>query len=338
MNSLSKRLGGDVADLEARVVLEHVLRDGLEEVRLAQSGGAVDEQRVVGPARRLGHRQRRRLREAVRGAGHERVEGVLRIDVGGSIAGRRRERLGGGRDRSEADALAGEVDEGLVEIVHRQVELVLDADLEAQAVVAPVRQRSEDELPVALVDPVLDELGRNLDRQAVLVEVQTPDVLEGGGVDAVGHLLCEDRRRSLPDDLRITDHRHRLPAPRTSTEPSTECGQLSHVHTGVRPPDGGAGFRRRPLAPLRERHHIKGRRGFPQVDDARDSDREASPRGERAHYHVRLRLARATARALFSSVVRPLTWSGPAASCIVPNSLRDRARIIGPGIARRLIV
>ena len=56
---------------------------------------AVDEERVVGLRRRLGDRERRRVREAVRRADHEQVEGVLRVQPGqrlarlGLLAGRR---------------------------------------------------------------------------------------------------------------------------------------------------------------------------------------------------------------------------------------------------------
>ena len=93
-----ERLGGDVAD---PLVAEHgldVVPDGVEEVGLAEAGGAVDEQRVVGPGRRLGDREGGGVREAVGGADHELVEGVSGIEApgrpepGGLVVGRRPER------------------------------------------------------------------------------------------------------------------------------------------------------------------------------------------------------------------------------------------------------
>ena len=74
-------LGGDVAHPVGRVVLPHVVADGLQEVGLAQAGVAVDEQRVVLAGRRLGHGQGGGVGEPVGRADHEGVEGVPRVDV-----------------------------------------------------------------------------------------------------------------------------------------------------------------------------------------------------------------------------------------------------------------
>ena len=73
-----ERLAGHVARAHARRVHEHVVRDGLQQVRLAEAGVAVDHERVVGLPGRLGDGQRRGVREAVGAADHERAEGVLR--------------------------------------------------------------------------------------------------------------------------------------------------------------------------------------------------------------------------------------------------------------------
>ena len=53
--------------------------DGVEQVGLAQAGGAVDEQRVVGLGGIVGHGQRRAVGEAVGGADHEFFKGELRV-------------------------------------------------------------------------------------------------------------------------------------------------------------------------------------------------------------------------------------------------------------------
>ena len=54
-----------------------VVGDRLQQVGFPQARRAVDEQRVVGLRRRLGHRERRGVREPVRRADHEVVERVL---------------------------------------------------------------------------------------------------------------------------------------------------------------------------------------------------------------------------------------------------------------------
>ena len=68
-------------------MLAHVLRDRLQEMRLAEPGAAVDEERVVRLRRRFGDRERRCVREAVRRADDEGVEGVLRVEAAALRAG-----------------------------------------------------------------------------------------------------------------------------------------------------------------------------------------------------------------------------------------------------------
>jgi hypothetical protein len=71
-------LAGDVARTHAGRVHQHVMRDRLQQMRLAEARVAVDDERVVGLAGRLGDGQGRRVGEAVRAADHERAERVLR--------------------------------------------------------------------------------------------------------------------------------------------------------------------------------------------------------------------------------------------------------------------
>ena len=61
---------------------------------LPEPGRAVEEERVVGLAGELGHRQRCRVGEAVAGADHEAVEGVRRVDRQGLGDRLRARRLG----------------------------------------------------------------------------------------------------------------------------------------------------------------------------------------------------------------------------------------------------
>src|SRR5207245_8666528 len=56
------------------------LADGHEDVRLAETGAAIDEERVVCRPRVLGDRPTGRDGEPVRGPDHERLEGVLGVE------------------------------------------------------------------------------------------------------------------------------------------------------------------------------------------------------------------------------------------------------------------
>ncbi len=63
------------------------MADRVQQVRLAQTGVAVDEQRVVRLARCLGHSHRGSVREPVGGADDEGLEGVLGVEPGLQGAG-----------------------------------------------------------------------------------------------------------------------------------------------------------------------------------------------------------------------------------------------------------
>ena len=61
---------------------QRVVADGLEQVRLAQTGIAVDKEGIEGGARGFRGGQRGGVRETVRRADNEGVEGELRVEVG----------------------------------------------------------------------------------------------------------------------------------------------------------------------------------------------------------------------------------------------------------------
>ena len=74
-------LGVHVADPQLRMHLRGVVGDRVQQVGLAETGVAVDEQRVVGTARRFGDGDGSRMRKAVAVADHERLEGVALVQL-----------------------------------------------------------------------------------------------------------------------------------------------------------------------------------------------------------------------------------------------------------------
>ncbi len=75
-----ERLGGRVADGGAAAEREHVVADRVQQVRLAEPGRRVEEERVVGLSGELGDRKRGAMREAVSGADDELVEAVAGVE------------------------------------------------------------------------------------------------------------------------------------------------------------------------------------------------------------------------------------------------------------------
>ena len=67
-------------DLQLWVFLEHIVADGVQQVRFAQPHPGVKKQWVVGASRRLGHGQSRRVREVVVVPNHEGGKGVFRVE------------------------------------------------------------------------------------------------------------------------------------------------------------------------------------------------------------------------------------------------------------------
>ena len=75
-------LGRDVGQLQVAIVPQHVVPDRVHQVGLAQTHPAVDEQRVVRARRRFRDRAAGRVRELVRRADDEGVEGVAGVQPG----------------------------------------------------------------------------------------------------------------------------------------------------------------------------------------------------------------------------------------------------------------
>ena len=104
---VGERLDGRVSDDRAAAEREHVVADGVEEVRLAEARRGVEEQRVVGLAGKLRDRQRRGVGEAIAVADDELVEAVAGVQrAGGEV-----EALGlGARSVRAIGTMAGELE------------------------------------------------------------------------------------------------------------------------------------------------------------------------------------------------------------------------------------
>ena len=80
---IHEALGGDEQHLAFGMALAHPPGDGIEEMRLAETGGGMDEQRIEADRQaRLRFRDalRRRVGKAVRSAGDEALESLARIE------------------------------------------------------------------------------------------------------------------------------------------------------------------------------------------------------------------------------------------------------------------
>src|SRR3990170_5565720 len=184
-----ERLARHVARGETRRVLTHVPGDRLEKVRLAETGPAVDEERVVRLVGRLGDGERRGMREAVGRADDEGVERVLVAETFHSSQRRRfRLRLGAGslaHGQSHGSLLPDDVPDGRME---KSEEVALDPA--AREVVRDL----EDEL-------VIGEPGR-----VDLAEPGLESLFAKGAAKPPGHLGPDAFRAQLQGTLH-----HRLP-------------------------------------------------------------------------------------------------------------------------------
>ena len=196
-----------------------VIRDRPQKVGLAQSGVAVDEERVVRLRGRFGNRQGGGVCESVAGAGDEVVEGV---PVGcvflGWNAGR-----GGllGRELGEVHLGArwfdGEVEDGGVE---SEQGLVIDTDLEVDldSPIVDLTQRISDDPEVAGFDAILDHPRRHGHRDLVAGQVDRLQFAKGRVPHDVGHLGANEvcaRCPQLPGTIHDDDSR-------LSTDDSTD--------------------------------------------------------------------------------------------------------------------
>src|SRR6266566_5665052 len=125
---------------------------------LAQTGAAVDEEWVVRLRRRLGDSERGGMGEAVRGADHERVKGVLRVDA---EPGLRRVLT---RFRLRRFGFCG---------------VLADPKLHG-TLAGDLRQRGADQTEEMTLDPLAREVVRNAENELSVGDFGSADLCEPG--------------------------------------------------------------------------------------------------------------------------------------------------------------
>jgi len=77
---VDEAVAGEIQNARIILALENFLADGLEQVRLAQPDAAVNEQRIVRPARLLADGDGRCVRQPVARTGNKMIEDVIRAE------------------------------------------------------------------------------------------------------------------------------------------------------------------------------------------------------------------------------------------------------------------
>ena len=133
-------------------MLQHVVTDGVHQMRFAESHTTVDEQRVVGPRRRLRHGAAGGVRKLIRRSDDECVEGVSRVQPGGPWLRRRRASFqGNGLVCAERD--------------HRGVRLDIGDEMNEEIRSLKLSCGFRDHPRVMLRQPILEQGVRHANRQ-----------------------------------------------------------------------------------------------------------------------------------------------------------------------------
>ncbi len=83
---VDEAVAGEIEDAQIALALEDLLADGLEQVGLAETDAAVDEEGVVGLARVFGDGDASGVGELVAGAGDELLEDIIGVEGQGLVA------------------------------------------------------------------------------------------------------------------------------------------------------------------------------------------------------------------------------------------------------------
>src|SRR5438552_2536643 len=157
-------------------------------MRLAEAGAAVEEEPVVCLRGRFGDGQRGCVREAVRRADHERVEGVLRVEA--AALGPYAQALDHGNDGLRPHTVLRQL---LAITRDPELERVLEAD--------DVADGGSDQAEEVTFDPVAGELARHGEHERLVLERELADVAEPLPVRPVAEGLPEPSRDLLPEVL-----------------------------------------------------------------------------------------------------------------------------------------
>ncbi len=152
--------GGNVSHAGALGLVGNVLADGVKQVRFSQTDAPVEEQRVVGLARRLRHRQRGGISEVVVVADDERIKSVFRVNaqlVGDRIAVGRGRGSFGFCGRRRADRRWGSA-------------MAPDFEFDLELVAAGQRNLVLQQFQIIIFEPDLAKIVGDFERQAVLLQ------------------------------------------------------------------------------------------------------------------------------------------------------------------------
>ena len=183
---------GEVGDLGLGVALEDAVPDGVHQVGLAEAGGAVEEEGVVGLRGRLGDGKGGGMGELVILADDEVLEGVARIERAGGgqplvIAERA---PGGGAALGLGGGLAGRG--GVVTLLH-----LLEAHVDHAA--GGQAQALRNQVEIIVVNPNGGEIIRHAQRQRVFRGLHAADGLEPHGEHILGEQTLQVAFDGFPE-------------------------------------------------------------------------------------------------------------------------------------------
>ena len=187
-------------------MVEDVVPDRVHQVRLAESHAAVDEQRVVGPRRRLGDGAAGGVRELVRGSDDEGVEGVAGSQAaGGRIAGLRFRGFGDRRKGRGRQVRDDRIDDRFRRIARD----VFRDERDCRALAIDLAERLVQDRGIVLRQPVTEERVRHPHPQQRPLVCDERRRLEPGVEDVTVDLRLDAREDLVPDTAAVHD---RLPS------------------------------------------------------------------------------------------------------------------------------
>ena len=187
-------LGRDVGEFQMPIVLQHVVADGVHQMRLSETHAAVDEQRVVRARGCFGDSAARGMGELIGWPDDEGVE-----ECSGDSGRHRREWWGRDGNLENRGFLITERDIG-------RISLLVGDEHDLHARTGEFRQCFADDTGVVLGQPILEKAVGNPDREAVGVLRDEARRLKPG-IEAVPIHLCFDSGEDLFPEVFINANR-----------------------------------------------------------------------------------------------------------------------------------